>query len=143
MALFGRGDDGSGLPRGDRGAGDFGNYDYNLRARRKGTKIVLANSDPSRDELRTLFENGDIEAETAISARTIEQERVDAPIEVRLFTGRRVSGVVGRVPWGLESIVDETLRRLGDSAQKARIPVRIVQKRNGSYRVELLMGRVR
>lgn len=142
MALFRSRDDGSGLPKGDRGSGDFGDYDYNLRARRKGTVIVLANSDPARDELRAILEAGDASAETAISPRTIEQERVDAPIEVRLFTGRRVSGVVGQVPRGLEAVVDDTLRRLDDAGEKARIPARVVERR-GALRVELLMGAVR
>ena len=67
---------------------------------------------------------------------------MDAPIVVRLFTGRRVSGPVGSVPRGLESVVDDTLRRLDDTLGKARIPARIVRK-GGGYRVELLMGAVR
>ena len=49
---------------------------------------------------------------------------------------------MGSVPRGLESVVDETLRRLDDRGEKVRIPARIVQKR-GVYRVELLMGRLR
>jgi hypothetical protein len=53
-----------------------------------------------------------------------------------------VSGPVGTVPRGLESVVDDTLRRLDDTIGKARIPARIVKK-GGSYRVELLMGAVR
>ena len=50
-----------------------------------------------------------------------------------------MSGVVGSVPRGLESVVDENLRRLDDKGVKARIPVRIEKKREG-YRVVLLMG---
>ncbi|HEX7835769.1 MAG TPA: hypothetical protein VF479_09905, partial [Pseudolysinimonas sp.] len=87
MALFSRG--------GDRGSGSFNDYDYNLVARNKRVTITLAESDPCQDELRTILESGETRAETAISPRTIEQERVDAGIPVRLFTGRRVSGVVG------------------------------------------------
>lgn len=142
MGLFGRRDEDTTFPQGDRGAGDFGQYDYALRARRKGTVIVLAGSDPHQDELRAVIEAGDAAIETAMAARTIQQEGVDAPIEVRLFTGRRVSGVVGQVPRGLEAIVDDTLRRLEDSGSKPRIPARIVEKR-GVLRVELLMGAVR
>jgi hypothetical protein len=67
---------------------------------------------------------------------------VDAAIVVRLFTGRRVSGPVGMVPRGLESVVDENLRRLDDALGIARIPVAIVRKR-GRLRVQLLMGAVR
>ncbi len=143
MALFGgrrRGTDES-LPRNDRGMGSFDDYDYNLRARNKRTTITLADSDPYQDELRAVLESGD-EVETAISPRSQEQERVDAVIVVRLFTGRRVSGPVGSVPRGLESAVDETLRRLDDTAGKSRIPARITHK-GGVYRVELLMGAVR
>jgi hypothetical protein len=142
MALFGgkRGTDES-LPRTDRGAGSFNDYDFGLRARNKRVTIMLADSDPCQDELRAVVEAGG-DVETAISPRTQEQERVDAVIVVRLFTGRRVSGPVGSVPRGLESVVDETLRRLDDTVGKARIPARIVQK-GGRYRVELLMGAVR
>lgn len=142
MALFAkRGADDS-LPKNDRGLGSFNDYGYDLTPRNRKVSITLAASDPYQDELRTIAETGELEAETAISPRTIEQERVDAPIEVRLFTGRRVSGVVGSVPRGLESVVDETLRRLDDRGEKVRIPARIVHKR-GAYRVELLMGRLK
>ena len=129
------------LPRSDRGAGSFGHYGYDLRARNKRVTIMLAGSDPYQDELRAVLESGD-EAETAISPRSQEAERVDAPILVRLFTGRRVSGPVGSVPRGLEPIIDETLRRLDDASGKARIPARIVRK-GGRLRVELLLGAVR
>jgi len=144
MGLFGStsGTDES-LPRADRGAGSLNDYDYGLRARNRRVTIVLADSDPCQDELQAVVDaGGTADLETAISPRTQEQERVDAPIVVRLFTGRRVSGPVGSVPRGLESVVDETLRRLDDTVGKARIPARIVRK-GRSYRVELLMGAVR
>jgi hypothetical protein len=150
MALFGnkrRGTDDS-LPKSDRGLGHFDDYAFDLRPRNKNTTMVLAGSDPYQDELRAIVEalaSDDADGarvETAISARTVEQERTDEPIVVRLFTGRRVSGPVGTVPRGLESAVDETLRRLDDTVGKARIPVRIIRK-SGMYRVELLMGAVR
>lgn len=143
MGIFSskRGGDGS-LPKSDRGKGEFDDYTFGLAAKNKNVTMVLANSDPFQDELRAVVEAGDGQMETAISPRSIEQERIDAPIEVRLFTGRRVSGPVGTVPRGLESVIDETLRRLDDTVGKARIPVRITQK-SGKYRVELLMGAVR
>ncbi len=128
-------------PRADRGAGSLKDYRYDLRARNKRVTIMLAGSDPYQDELRGVLESGD-EVETAISARSQEAERIDAPIVVRLFTGRRVSGPVGSVPRGLESVVDETLRRLDDTLGKARIPARVVRK-GGKLRVELLLGAVR
>ena len=146
MGIFGstRGTDES-LPRGDRGAGSLNDYNYGLRARNRRVTILLADSDPYQDELRAVVEavgDGMGDLETAFSPRSQEEERVDAPIVVRLFTGRRVSGPVGSVPRGLESVVDDTLRRLDDTLGKARIPARIVRK-GGSYRVELLMGAVR
>jgi hypothetical protein len=146
MGMFGskRGTDES-LPRNDRGAGDLNDYSYGLRARNRRVTIVLADSDPCQDELRAVVEaagDGIGDLETAISPRSQEQERIDAPIVVRLFTGRRVSGPVGTVPRGLESVVDDTLRRLDDTIGKARIPARVVKK-GGKYRVELRMGAVR
>jgi len=142
MALFAkRGTDDS-LPRGDRGTGSFDDYGYDLVAKNKRVTITLADSDPYQEELRTILESGELEAETAMSPRTIEQERVDAGMPVRLFTGRRVSGVVGSIPRGLESVIDETLRRLDDKGEKARIPAKIVGK-PGALRVQLLMGTLR
>jgi len=132
MALFGR----------DRDVGDgsFNDYVYDLRP--KNSRVTMAGSNPHQDELRTILESDDVTAETAISPRSIEQERVDAPIEVRLFTSRRVSGVVGTIPRGLESIIDETLRRLDDRGEKVRIPAVIVGK-PGALRVKLLMGKLK
>jgi hypothetical protein len=133
------------LPRGDRGVGTFDDYSYGLVARTKSITLVLADSDPYQDELRTIAEAvqaGEPDPETAISPRSIDQERTDERIVVRLFTGRRVSGPVGSVPRGLESVVDETLRRLDDKSGKARIPARVFSK-SGRLRVELLMGAVR
>ncbi|TXK19807.1 hypothetical protein [Homoserinibacter sp. GY 40078] len=127
------------LPRDDRGFGSFDDYIYDLAPRNKRVTLVLANSNPHQDALREIFESEQEGVETAISPRSLEAERVDAPIEVRLFTGRRVSGVVGSVPRGLESVIDETLRRLDGSGKKARIPARVEKRREG-YRVVLLMG---
>jgi hypothetical protein len=134
VALFGRDR--------DQGTGSFDDYVYDLLPKNSRVTITLAASDPHQDELRTIVETGETTAETAISPRTIEQERVDAPIEVRLFTGRRVSGVVGSIPRGLESVIDETLRRLDDRGEKVRIPAAIVGK-PGALRVKLLMGKLK
>ena len=134
MSLFGRDK--------DLGKGSFDDYAYDLRPKNRRVTMTLAGSDPHQDELRAIVETGELQAETAISPRSIEQERVDAPIEVRLFTGRRVSGVVGSIPRGLESVIDETLRRLDDQGEKVRIPAEIVGKA-GEWRVRLLMGRLK
>ncbi len=61
---------------------------------------------------------------------------------MRLFLGRRVSGVVGSIPRGFESLIDENVRRIEDRGGKPRIPVRIEQKK-GAYRVTLLIGKTR
>ncbi|HWM32854.1 MAG TPA: hypothetical protein VNR36_01310 [Pseudolysinimonas sp.] len=142
MGLFQKRGTDETLPKGDRGKGSFDDYSYGLTARNARITMTLADSDPHQHELRQIVETGDAELETAMSPRTIEQERVDSGLEVRLFTGRRVSGVVGSIPRGLESVIDETLRRLEDRGDKPRIPARITGK-PGAYRVELLMGRVR
>jgi len=139
MGLFSRNGSDTSLPKDDRGAGSLNDYGYDLVPRNRRVTITLAASNSCQDELRAIVESGESQAETAMSPRTIEQERVDAPIEARLFTGRRVSGVVGRIPRGLESVVDETLRRLDDRGERPRIPVEIVG-RPGAYRVRLLIG---
>ncbi len=143
MFLFGsrRGDDKS-LPRDDRGFGSLRDYIYNLTPKNRRVTLVLADSNPHQDELRALLDTGATEFHTAVSPRTIQAEGVDAPIEVRLITERRVSGVVGRVPRGLESVLDENLRRLDDAGLKMRIPTRIDETRDG-LRVVLLMGELK
>lgn len=143
MYFFGsrRGSDTS-LPKNDRGYGSLSDYIYNLTPKNRRVALVLANSNPHQDELRALLETGANEFHTAVSPRTIEAEGVDAPIEVRLITDRRVSGVVGSVPRGLESVLDENLRRLDDAGLKMRIPVRIDETRDG-LRVVLLLGELK
>jgi len=130
------------LERTDRGEGKLNDYAYGLLARNRRIRMTLAGSDACQDELQAILEQEAGEVQTAISPRTQAQDREDAPIVVRLFTGRRVSGPVGMVPRGLESVVDENLRRLDDALGIARIPVEIVRKR-GRLRVQLLMGAVR
>lgn len=133
------------LPPKDRGAGSFDDYDYDLVPKNARVRIRLADAASAQEELSAVAASSrdeGIELETIVPARSIEQERVDAPIEVRLFVGRRVSGPVGLVPRGLESVVDQTLRRLEGRGDKARIPVEIVSTRQG-LRAELLMGLTR
>jgi len=72
----------------------------------------------------------------------VDEERRDAPMEVRLFANSRITGVVGMVPRGFESVITETLIRLEDAGRKPRIPVQIVTTRHG-LRVELLLGGTR
>lgn len=130
------------LPKNDRGSGSLDDYGWDLRAKNQRITLRLADSDPHQEELRGILELADVELATAVSPRTLDEERVDAPVPVRLFLGTRVSGVVGTIPRGMESIFDETVRRLEDRGDKPRVPVEIVTTRHGA-RVELQMGRVR
>lgn len=142
MALWkSRGTDDS-LPKNDRGAGSFSDYGYDLAAKNGRVTLRLADSDPHQDTLKGILDAGPDEITTAVPARSLDEERIDAPIEVRLFAGSRVSGVVGVVPRGLESIVDDNIRRLDDRGDKPRIPVSLVETRHG-IRVDLRMGDIR
>ncbi len=123
----------------DQGAGKLNDYRYNLAPRNGKVFITLAGSDPYQTELAELA--GEETLESFIAPRTIEEERTDAPMPVRFFTGRRMTGIVGWVPTGLEPAVIEALGRLEDRSDK-RIPVEIV-KRKGKLRVNLLMGATR
>ncbi len=60
---------------------------------------------------------------------------------VRFFTGRRMSGIVGYVPRGLEPAVIEALTRI-EGRSDNRIPASIIKK-GGKLRVVLLMGATR
>lgn len=128
--------------RNDLGKGSFNNYKYGLVPNNARVRLRLAGSNPHQALLKEIVESGVGPLETAISRRSQQQDGEDAPIEVRLFTGSRVSGAVGYVPRGLESVVDEALSRLDIKGRKQRIPVEIVRK-GGLYRVELVMGATR
>ncbi|MET4781965.1 hypothetical protein [Glaciihabitans sp. UYNi722] len=141
MAFFTRDDDNP-LPKDDRGTGSFNQYKYNLLPSSGRVTLRLAASNPCQDELQKVADNGEDNLETAISRRSIEDERTDAPMVIRLFAGSRVTGIVGTVPRGLESIVDEALSRLDKRGQKVRIPARLAKTRSG-WRVDLLMGQTR
>ena len=128
--------------RNDLGKGSLAQYRGVLVPGNVRVRVRLAGSNPFQDELRAIVESGASPLETAISRRTQQQEGQDAEIEVRLFTGSRVSGPVGWLPRGLESVYDEALSRLDIASRKARIPVEIVRK-GGVYRVELLIGQTK
>jgi hypothetical protein len=123
----------------DSGQGKLGDYKYNLVPANKRVTIRLADSDPYQDELASLLDEENLL--TFIAARTIEEERVDAPMPVRFFTGRRMSGIVGYVPRGLEPAVIEALARIEDRSNN-RIPAVIIKK-GGQLRVVLQMGDTR
>jgi hypothetical protein len=128
--------------RNDRGKGSFNDYRFGLAPNNARVKMRLAGSNPHQELLREIVESGAAPLETAISRRSQQQDAEDAPIEIRLFTGARVSGPVGWIPRGLESVVDEALSRLDIAGRTQRIPVEIVRK-GGLFRVELLLGQTR
>lgn len=128
------------LPKHDRGTGSFDDYVGVLVPRNKNITIRLAGSDAHQDELAALAAEPEDTLTTATPARSVDDERVDAPIEVRVFSGRRVSSVVGTVPRGLESVYDETVRRLDGRGAKPRISVKVVATKKHGYRVDLLIG---
>ncbi|MGY6498958.1 MAG: hypothetical protein ACXIUP_12110, partial [Microcella sp.] len=120
------------LPKTDRGAAKLDDYDYELVPKKRDLTMRLAASDPHQElltELFSVYEADEDALVTATPARTIDLERVDAPIEVRLFSGRGVTGVVGRVPRTFEGVYDDAIRRLDDRGDKPRIPVAIVRTR--------------
>jgi hypothetical protein len=123
----------------DSGSGALKDYKYNLLPTNGRVIIQLAGSDNYQDELTALI--GEENLQSFIAPRTIEDERTDAPMPVRFFTGRRMSGIVGWVPRGLEPAVIEALARIENSSDN-RIPVEII-KRKGALRVNLLMGATR
>ena len=130
------------LDRNDLGKGSLNHYRGVLVPVNGKVRIRLAGSNEFQHELKNIVDSGETQQTTATGRRSQQQEGADTEIEVRLFTGSRVSGPVGRVPRGLESAVDEALSRLDIKGEKQRIPVEIIRK-GGLYRVELLMGQTR
>jgi hypothetical protein len=120
----------------DSGTGKLNDYNFGLAPRNKRVTMMLAESDPYQEELAALVNEESLL--TFINSRTAEEERVDAPMPVRFFTGRKMSGVVGIVPRGLEPAVVEALTRL-EGRSNNRIPATIVKK-GGKLRVVLHMG---
>ena len=130
------------VERNDLVKGSFSQYRYGLMPNNPRVRLRLAASNAYQRELQEILDSGASPLETAFSRRSQQEDSIDAPIEVRLFTGTRVSGPVGFIPRGLESIVDEALSRLDLNARKQRIPAVIVRS-GGRLRVELLMGQTR
>ena len=130
------------LDRNDLGKGKLSEYRGVLVPANGRVRIRLAGSNPFQQELADIVASGASPLETATPRRSQQEEGQDAEIQVRLFTGSRVSGPVGWLPRGLESVYDEALSRLDIAGRKARIPVEIVRK-GGLYRVELLIGQTK
>ena len=126
--------------RGDRGKGSFSDYAGLLVPRNARVSIRLAGSDPFAETIAALADLGELE--TAIARRSREAEAKDAPIEVRLFADGRVTGQVGWVPRGLESVVDGAFGRLEDAGRRPRIPAKVVRA-GRNWRVDLLIGQTR
>ncbi len=142
MAFWNRSPVDTSLSKDDRGSGSFNEYKYNLLPNSVRTTLRLANSTPFQDELQRIIDSGEGELETAISRRSPDEERTDAPMDIRLFSGSRVTGVVGTIPRGMEPVVDEALSRLDGAGKKARIPASVRKTRSG-WRVDLLIGQTR
>ncbi len=123
----------------DDGKGKLGQYRYDLIPANGRVTMTLAGSDPFQDELAKFQGSGELQA--FIGKRTIEEERTDAPVAVRIFADSRMSGIVGYVPRGLEAAVFEALTRL-EKIGKTRIPARVDRSRVG-LRLVLLMGKTR
>ncbi|WP_210478828.1 hypothetical protein [Naasia sp. SYSU D00948] len=140
MAWWRRRPDPGDFPKSDAGKGSLDDFRYDLIPKNGRVTIRLAGSDPHQDLLRPLV--GAEEITTAGGQRTVEEEKADAPIQVRLFFERRVIGPVGTVPRGLEAVVLEALSRLEQSGKPTRIPVEVVDTKQG-VRVDLLIGKTR
>lgn len=134
----------SDLPKNDRGSGTLDDYTYDLDPKRKRGDTILgvADSTPYQDELARLLSLGLDGAFAIIPRRTLEDERTDAPMQVRLFVNQRPSDVVGYIPRGLEHVVDAALVRLQEAGKQPRIPVTVKQTKHG-IRVDLLMHETR
>jgi hypothetical protein len=125
----------------DAGTGELGDYRYNLVPNNKRVTIILSGSDAAQDELAELASES-MTQQAFVAPRTIEEERTDAPLPVRFFTGRRMTGIVGYAPRGLEAPVLEAVVRLEAAGKSNRIPTEII-KVKGKFRVKLLMGETR
>jgi hypothetical protein len=132
---------GSGVPdRHDIGSGSLADYTFNLLPRFTSVIVRIAGSAPFQAELAQLSASPSPPGEAFVERRRPAEDRVDAPMPVRLWIGSELSGVVGFVPRGLEAPVDACLGRLSDRGTGPRIPCSIVSTRHG-VRVDLGMGR--
>jgi hypothetical protein len=126
------------FPKHDAGSGALDDYRFDLSPKSSKTVIRLAGSDPHQADIDAADTAEQLEA--VIARRTLEEERTDAPMPVRLFADGRVLGPVGQVPRGLEGVVNEAISRLEMAGRKPRIPADVVRTRHG-LRVDLLIGR--
>lgn len=126
--------------RHDLGSGSLSDYTYSLYPRFLQVTIRLAGSAPFAIELTQLRALSRPPCEAFVERRLPSEERVDAPMPVRLWLDNELSGVVGFVPPGLEAPVDACLGRLSDRGLAPRIPCEIVATRHG-LRVVLEIGR--
>lgn len=128
------------FPKQDAGRGSLGDYRFDLLPTTRNVRMRLAGCDPHQDLIADIA--GAETLECVVSRRTIEEERADAPMPVRLFADGRLVGPVGQVPRGLEGVVNEAVTRLELAGRTPRIPGAVVPTRHG-LRVELLMGATR
>lgn len=135
--LFGRQTPGE-FPKQDAGLGSLDDYRFDLTPKSGRTVIRLAGCDPHQDDITAADTAQQLEA--VIARRTLDEERIDAPMLVRLFADGRLLGPVGQVPRGLEGVVNEAISRLEMSGRKPRIPADVARSRHG-LRVDLLIGR--
>ena len=126
-------------PGADAGRGSLNDYRYDLIPAKRTTTMRLAGSDPFQAELA---EFAGQEVQLFFAKRTIEEERTDAPLPARIFAERRMSGIVGYIPRGLEPVIFEAISRLENAGRLARIPGVVASTRHG-LRVDLLMGQTR
>jgi hypothetical protein len=124
----------------DAGKGNLRDYKYDLIPSNRRVTMTLAGSDEFQDEIQRVAAFSSPLA--FIAKRTLEEERTDAPLAVRIFAESRMSGVVGYVPRGLEAVALENVSRLESRGENGRIPIKIDRTRQG-LRVLLLMGLTR
>ncbi len=132
--------DTGGYPKSDAGKGKLADYKYDLIPANKNVTLLLAGSDQFQEELARLPFKTELQA--FVAPRTAEEERTDAVVPVRFFHDSRMTGLVGYVPRGLESVVIQAMTRLENRGVSTRIPAEIV-KAKGKLRVSLLMGLTR
>lgn len=137
-----RGSDPRGDDRADRGRGTLRDYTYTLVPRFPSTTIRLAASDPCAAEIAEVLAASTGPLEAFVERRHPAEDRVDAPMAVRIHLGDELSGVVGYIPRGLEAVPQELLSRIARRGGRERIPAMVVRTRYG-LRVDLLVGRVR
>ncbi|MEA9984075.1 MULTISPECIES: hypothetical protein [Subtercola] len=126
----------------DSGTGKLTDYRYDMLPKNAKVTLQLAASDPCQQTIAEVQAKNVSDLQAFVARRTLDEERTDAPVAVRLFVDSRMTGLVGYVPRGLEAPVLDTLTRLENAGRTARIPAEIVKTRNG-LRINLLLGQTR